>query len=279
MLALALVWANSLLLAGGMPQRPAGSADAHAVVRRESDIAEAAGKPEDLRVQAVTKPSSLASSRKHKAASQDGAMPYFVGSWDGQRNNWFGDVGIAIVPQKDFRLVSLGRHHHGVTGLMATVPVTLWSVETQEPLAIANIGPNSVKEGYYHWEPCDDPGVLLMQGREYRITQACTPGMHDMWFDGDIPFEEIQANAATGMARFVGGVNESGYGYPEFSNGQFRRAGMVNFKMISAKVDTGEKDTTVTEGDARCLTCPGLVSILLISSVVARGFAEVGNAH
>jgi len=275
---LALMCMNAPLLVSGMPQRPSTGTDAPAIVRRE--IANATGKTKDLRVHAAAaEPSSLASSRKRKAASQDGAMPYFVGSWDGTRNNWFGDVGIAIVPQKDFRLVSLGRHHHGVTGLMATVPVTLWSVETEEPLAIVNIGPKSTKEGYYHWEPTDDPGVLLEQGREYRISQACTPGMHDKWFDEAIGFEEIEAYAATGTARFVGGVNQSGYGYPVFSNGQFRRAGMVNFKMISAKTDTGEKDNVVAQGNARPLACPGVLGVLLLASVLARSVVEARCVH
>jgi len=165
------------------------------------------------------------------AASQDGAMPYFAGSWNGYRNNWYGDVGVSFVPQKDFSIVSLGRHHHNETGLTQTVPVTLWSVETQLPLAIVNVGPHSFLEGHYHWEPVDSPGVTVSQGREYRLTQACTPNMVDKWFDSTVSFEEVEANAATGFARFVGAVNMSGFGYPAFTNGQFRRPGMVNFKM------------------------------------------------
>lgn len=172
------------------------------------------------------------------AASQDGAMPYFVGSWNGDRNNWYGDVGVSFVPQKDFTVVSLGRHRHNETGLVHNVPVTLWSVETKAPLAIVNIGPDSFREGHYHWEPVDAPGVTLSQGREYRLTQACTPNMADKWFDQTISYQEIEANAATGFARFVGGVNQSGFGFPEHTNGQFRRAGMVNFKMKPPPVHT-----------------------------------------
>lgn len=165
------------------------------------------------------------------AASQDGAFPYFVGSWNGFRNNWYGDVGIAFVPQRDFHITSLGRHHHNVTGLKQTAPVTLWSVETQMPLAIVNIGPDSTLEGHYHWAPVDEPGVQVKQGREYRLTQACTPNMADTWFDQTLSFEDVEANTATGHARFIGAVNLSGFGYPVNVNGQFRRAGMVNFKM------------------------------------------------
>lgn len=165
------------------------------------------------------------------AASQDGASPFFFGSWNGNRNNWYGDVGVSFVPQKDFTVVSLGRHRHNETGLVHNVPVTLWSVETKTALAVVNVGPNSFHEGHYHWEPVDAPGVTLSQGREYRLTQACTPNMKDKWFDQAISFQEIEANAATSFARFVGAVNQSGFGYPEHTDGQFRRAGMVNFKM------------------------------------------------
>lgn len=168
---------------------------------------------------------------RENAASQDGAQPFFVGSWNGHRNNWYGDVGISFIPQVDFTIVSLGRHYHNETHITETVPVTLWSVETKTSLAIVNVGPDSFKEGHYVWEPVEAPGVALSQGREYRLTQACTPGMRDKWFDATLNFDEIVSNAATGFARFKGGVNQSGYGYPVNENGQFRRAGMVNFKM------------------------------------------------
>lgn len=162
---------------------------------------------------------------------EDGSFPYFVGSWSGQRNNWYGDVGYAFVPQKDFTILSLGRHHHNSTGLTMTVPVTLWSVEDKAPLAICNVGHSSPKEGHYRWEPVDPPGVAVKAGREYRITQQCTPMMQDKWYDLQVSELEINAMAATGFARFIGGVNQSGPGYPENVDGQFRRPGMVNFKM------------------------------------------------
>lgn len=178
-------------------------------------------------------PAMLAEEKEKDASvSMDGSMPYFLGSWSGTRNNWYGDVGISFVAQKTFKIVSLGRHHHDKTGLKHTAPVTLWSVETQRKLAVLDIGPHSVKEGHYHWEPIDSPGVTVTQGREYRLTQACTPGMEDKWYDEAITFEEVEAMAATGYARFVGGVNESGFGYPESENGQFRRPGIVNFKFM-----------------------------------------------
>jgi len=165
------------------------------------------------------------------SVSQDGSFPYFVGSWSGQRNNWYGDVGYAFVPQKDFTILSLGRHHHNSTGLTMTVPVTLWSVEDKAPLAICNVGHSSPKEGHYRWEPVDPPGVAVKAGREYRITQQCTPMMEDKWYDLQVSELEIESMAATGLARFIGGVNQSGPGYPENADGQFRRPGMVNFKL------------------------------------------------
>lgn len=189
---------------------------------------------------------------QHQAASQDGSMPFFVGSWSGYRNNWYGDVGIAFTAERDFTVVSLGRHVHNETGLRQNVPVTLWSVEEKIPLAIVFVGPKSVKEGHYRWAPVDAPGVPVKQGREYRITQECTPGMADKWFDRVVGWDEIEANSASGYARFIGGVNMSGFGYPENSNGQFRRAGMVNFKM-----------TRLAQGGAdRCASIRWIVSVL-----------------
>lgn len=201
-------------------------------------------------------------------ASQDGAMPFFVGSWNGKRNNWYGDVGVSFVPQKDFTIVSLGRHHHNETGLQQTTTVTLWSTDTKEALAIVNIGPGAFLEGHYRWEPVDAPGVVVSQGREYRLTQACTPNMVDKWYDSAASFEEIEANAATGYARFVGGVNQSGFGYPVNTNGQFRRPGIVNFKMKppptksiqgaarhSSSFQTAVLVITLLTGLARAATC------------------------
>merc|ERR1719277_1496547 len=125
---------------------------------------------------------------RHNAASQAGAQPYFLGNWNGQRNNWFGDVGISFIAERDFKIVSLGRHWHNQTGLHDTVKVSLWSVEAQsetpdQALAEVMVGPNSFREGHYAWEPVSAPGVVISQGREYRISQACTPGMHDKWYD------------------------------------------------------------------------------------------------
>lgn len=163
---------------------------------------------------------------------QDGAQPFFSGSWNGNRNNWYGDVGVAFVPHTDFKIVALGRHRHNETGIQEEVPVTLWSTATEAPLAILIVGAGSYQEGHYHWEPIDAPGVHVHAGREYRLTQGCTPGMRDTWFDNAIPYEEVMAKVATGVATFVGGVNQSGFGYPVHKNGQFRRPGMVNFKYV-----------------------------------------------
>jgi len=202
-------------------------------------------------------------SLREGAASQDGAFPFFVGSWNGKRNNWYGDVGVSFVPQKDFTIVSLGRHHHNETGLIQTAPVTLWSVETKMPLAIVNIGPHSFLEGHYHWEPVDAPGVTVSQGREYRLTQACTPNMADKWFDRVVSFEEVESNAATGFARFVGGVNMSGFGYPENTNGQFRRPGMVNFKMRPPPVHIIENSAHRSNEVASAIAVMSLLSAII----------------
>jgi len=192
---------------------------------------------------------------KFSAATQDSTEPFFMGSWNGQSNNWYGDVGISFVPLKNFTIVALGRHHHEQAGTKKTVAVTLWSVETQMALAIASVGPDSFLEGHYRFEPIEAPGVTVTEGREYRLTQACTPQMADKWFDGVISHGELAANAATGSARFIGGVNMSGFGYPANTDGQLRRAGMVNFKMMSDPVK-------LVQDSGSCLSTTILVAAL-----------------
>jgi hypothetical protein len=200
---------------------------------------------------------------RQNAASQDGAQPFFVGSWNGHRNNWYGDVGISFIPQRDFTIVSLGRHYHNETHITETVPVTLWSVETKMALAVVNVGPRSYHEGHYMWEPVEAPGVPVSQGREYRLTQACQPGMADKWFDATLSYNEIVANAATGYARFKGGVNQSGFGYPVDEDGQFRRAGMVNFKMAKPPVHIVEGGSPRSSEICRVMIALCLLPLLI----------------
>lgn len=207
----------------------------------------------------------------HKKASQDGSMPYFSdnAAWNGYRNNWFGDVGYAFVPKKDFLVVALGRHIHNVSGLSETRPVTLWSVQDAGmPLGVANVGPHSSKEGHYRFAPLDEPGVTVYAGREYRISQACEPGMADKWYDRTETSDVIQAYAATGYASFVGGVNESGWGYPSNSNGQYRRPGMVNFKIkdLPLNLVTGAVDNGLVQNAAHRSAefCMALLALSLL---------------
>jgi hypothetical protein len=220
------------------------------LIRRQTIEGDAAAENAATRRERIkaTHPSAIRMLFRQSAASQDGAFPYFAGHWNGHRNNWYGDVGIGFVPQKDFTIVSLGRHNNSDFPLQENVPVTLWSVQTGEALAIVEIGPNSYSEGHYLWEPVEAPGVAVSQGKEYRLTQACQPGMKDKWFDMTVPYHELQRLSATSYARFVGAVNQSGFGFPTNSDGQFRRAGMVNFKLGKPPV------REIENGSHRCST-------------------------
>lgn len=167
-------------------------------------------------------------------------QPFFAGSWDGDRKDWNGDVGIGFRALKDFRIVALGRHiPDGARRLQDAVSVTLWSVETKKALAVVQVGPDSFVEGKYSWVPVIAPGVVVTKGTEYRLTQECFLDMNDTWYDGTVDERDLPAKAATEYVIFEGGVNTSGFGYPVNENPGYiegkimklRRPGIVNFKM------------------------------------------------
>ncbi|CAK0832269.1 unnamed protein product, partial [Prorocentrum cordatum] len=74
-------------------------------------------------------------------------------------------------------------------------------------------------------------------GREYRLTQRCRHGMPDRWFDGKATEPEVTASTATACARLIGGVCRNGAGYPSREDGEYRRAGMVNFRIARTGLD------------------------------------------
>lgn len=149
---------------------------------------------------------------------------FFTGSWNGNRNNWNGEVGVDFRANKGLTITHLGRHTYN-GALAESIVVTLWSTSTQEALATIQVGPESEIEGTYGWAELASP-VYLTDGEEYRLSQQCHSGMPDRWFDAS-SFAESQAES---VATFIGGVYRGGNGYPENNDGANRRPGMLNFK-------------------------------------------------
>jgi len=155
-------------------------------------------------------------------------IAFFSGSWSGSRNDWTGDVGINFVIENACTITALGRHVQG-TILREIATVTLWHAGTQEVSAVAHVGPCSVVEGHYAFETLDTP-IHAKAGEEYRLTTRCRGGMPDKWNDDRATAAEVAARCAPGLVRFIGGVCRNNYGYPSREDGEFRRAGIVNFK-------------------------------------------------
>mmetsp|Transcript_109700 Transcript_109700/g.354172 ORF Transcript_109700/g.354172 Transcript_109700/m.354172 type:complete len:669 (-) Transcript_109700:109-2115(-) len=178
------------------------------------------------------------------------STPFFVARWTAlspqtrnlvfregaMRSDWTGDVGFRFMARSSLLVTALGRPAH--TGsLRQAAGVTLWSAETQAPLASVSVGPNSTMEGGYAFGLLKQE-VLLEAGKEYRLSQQCTDGMADAWFDGIVDPNQLQQWSASQHVEFGGSVYSAGLGYPDkldsdlrFPQGH-RRAGMLNFKML-----------------------------------------------
>jgi len=169
--------------------------------------------------------------------------PFFSSGWTcrntgvgGMRNDWDGDVGFSFIPQTPVIVLALGRQVQHGAKLREAVLVTLWSVDVQAALASASVGPQSVVEvGYAFSSLVSD--ILLEAGKEYRISQQCTRGMADPWFDGAAPDVELTQCLTTRYVLFCGSVYTEGFGFPDIYDADLaisshsRRAGMLNFKM------------------------------------------------
>merc|ERR1712190_81747 len=81
--------------------------------------------------------------------------------------------------------------------------------------------------------------IVLEAGKEYRLSQVCTSGMADLWFDGSVPADELLGCSASLYVKFIGSVFRNGQGYPDRCDDDAsiptnsRRAGMLNFKMVN----------------------------------------------
>jgi serine protease 12 (motopsin) len=149
-------------------------------------------------------------------------QPFFTGFWNGNRNNWNGDVGYDFRANDDISVTHLGRALFN-GALREFAMVSLWSTQTQALLATVSVGPSSHVDGNYAYETLPSP-VQLQSGQEYRITQQCHNGMPDSWYDAS----EFALSQANSVATFIGGVYRSGNGYPLNNDGSYRRPGMLN---------------------------------------------------
>merc|ERR1719265_2815952 len=162
---------------------------------------------------------------------------FFAGDRAGTRNDFTGDVGIDFRANSDFTITQLGRHFDGA-GLAEAKVVTLWSTAARQALAQVTVGPDSSVEGKYAFAALDE-AVTLTSGQEYRLSQQCTSGMRDRWYDA---YDKSAGDAMSDYATFIGSVYNVGFGFPGNNDGAGRRAGMVNFKV-------GAPDASFFTGD------------------------------
>mmetsp|Transcript_130491 Transcript_130491/g.278818 ORF Transcript_130491/g.278818 Transcript_130491/m.278818 type:complete len:1072 (+) Transcript_130491:111-3326(+) len=143
--------------------------------------------------------------------------PFFESPWPGNRNNATGEFGIMFTAKKDFVISALARAIPGLR-LECECEVTLWELTpipgerptfTANALAKVRIGPKSIVEGDNYAYGKLDRLVNIVRGTSYRLTQLCTEGMADKWFDGFATSEEMsKLNAAVSgeFAEFRGSV-------------------------------------------------------------------------
>merc|ERR1711957_946513 len=141
----------------------------------------------------TTMPRTTTSPEQAEEASE--AAPFFTGDWAGQRNNFQGEAGISFRVNQDFTITELGRHINS-DSLADEKLVTLWSTATRRAVAQILVGPGSSKDGNYAFAPLPQP-FTVKSGEEYRLSQQCTRGMRERWFDGKDP------GAAADMSDFA----------------------------------------------------------------------------
>merc|ERR1719265_2019574 len=188
---------------------------------------------------------------------------FFAGDRAGTRNDFTGDVGIDFRANSDFTITQLGRHFDGA-GLAEAKVVTLWSTATREALAQVTVGPDSSVEGKYAFAALEE-AVTLTSGQEYRLSQQCTSGMRDRWYDA---YDKSAGDAMSDYATFIGGVYNVGFGFPGNNDGAGRRAGLVNFKVRAAAQEAQEAPPPATvdvlfgksSSNTKCVNAPGPVT-------------------
>ena len=149
---------------------------------------------------------------------------------DEMRNDWNGEVGYSFVPATDLNVSALARAVSSASGtLKAGAAVTIWSVDTKKPVASTVVdGKATVKGDGYAYANLSAP-IILQEGKTYYITQTCTPGMPDMWTNGD----SNSAQANSHIASLGNGVfsNKPQQFPDQFEKGpQF--AGIVSFAAV-----------------------------------------------
>lgn len=156
----------------------------------------------------------------------------------GMRNDTSGEVGFAFLAKTAVLVTALGRQlSPGQNELSGQVRVTLWCSDTKAALVSVCIGPDSSVEDRYAYTALQGDHVRLERGKEYRLSQQCTDGMPDVWFDGVVEPGELESGSSVDYAEFRGSVSGDGDGFPSRNDiddrlpRERRRAGMLNLKM------------------------------------------------
>lgn len=199
--------------------RPAASTNGvHSFVNGQPDAKESSRalqfkQAEQLEQQALEAPGSKATVSGLQLFS--GPCP------GGTRNDFSGEVGIRFRARAALEVTALGRHA-SLGFLRSDAVVTLWAANSQQALVRIAIGPSTPLHGNYAMKKLAQV-VELEAGREYRLTQRCSYGMPDPWFDGLV---ETQTTASSVI--FLGGCYSGCHGYPSAEDGLRRRGGMLN---------------------------------------------------
>merc|ERR1711920_381633 len=123
--------------------------------------------------------------------------------------------------------------------------VTLW-YDDKSVLVSASVGPDSAVDGDYAYAKLKKP-TTLKAGKEYRLSQQCSSGMPDYWFDGVVTPAELATGCS--LADYRGSVYCDGVGYPDKSDNDSRypphcrRAGMLNMLMKKPKAPGSPKSS------------------------------------
>eukprot|EP00927_Polykrikos_kofoidii_P041337 TRINITY_DN35250_c0_g1_i1.p1 TRINITY_DN35250_c0_g1~~TRINITY_DN35250_c0_g1_i1.p1 ORF type:complete len:619 (-),score=76.95 TRINITY_DN35250_c0_g1_i1:120-1976(-) len=160
--------------------------------------------------------------------SVDDSRPFFSGLWTGDYRDWQGDIGIGFVAHLTFTITAFGVYApEGSPPFEEPCELTLWDAASEQPLVHKSITSASPLEGHYAWETLEPP-FTVRAGRAVRLTRRC---IGRRWLDSRASIEQLDDQVASGYAQFTGGVYNFHFGYPSFSDGPFRRAGTLNFKI------------------------------------------------
>ena len=142
------------------------------------------------------------------------------------RNDFAGEVGYEIVTKaQPVHVTALGRSG---AHLKAGAMISIWDAATKKVIASAEVGPavaGATTSGYTYVDLATP--VTLKANTKYLVTQACTPGMPDVWSDTNANLHgELSAYATVGN-----GVFSHTDACPTASSTPGRWAGIGTFKI------------------------------------------------